>query len=603
MPSLDPVADIKDRLPVEQLLGNYLTLRRAGVNFKALCPFHNEKTPSFMVSPERRTWHCFGCAKGGDIFSFVMEMEGLDFREALELLAKKAGVELPKFEPRDKERASRSARLFAANEAAVKFFEEQLRAATPEAAHARAELARRKLDDLTRDLFHVGFAPAAWDALTVALTKQGFTENELAAAGLAVRRPPPKHGVYDRFRNRLTFPLVDVVGRVVGFSARALDPNETMGKYINSPETEVYRKGRFLFALNHAKGEIRKRGFAILVEGQMDAVSSHRVGVTNVVATSGTALTPEHLSLLHRYTSNLVLAFDVDMAGANATKRGIDLAIASGFNVKVAKLPPGVDPDDLCRERPKEWGRAINESEAIVAYYLRQSSANRDLTQVEHKKAVARAVLPEVARLQDPVEQAHYLQKLGHLLGVDEVVLRRALDRARPRAASTGAPAAPAETPASATAPVDPFKKRLARLVAVGVRSTVTEEDVAPLRAIESPSVASVRAVLERCAAGPATEAATVLSGLDDDMRALVDRELFTLDREREVGDELVGATELRSLVTLVAREVLRRELTDLHRKAAYATGDAAHVLQQQFVAKTAALTALEATVEAQAAS
>jgi len=608
MPSTDPVQDIKDRLTVEQVLGEYLSLRRAGVNFKALCPFHNEKTPSFMVSPERRTWHCFGCAKGGDIFTFVMETEGLDFREALEHLAKKAGVELPKFSPKDKERASRSARLAAANEAALKFFEEQLQTKTPEAEVARRELVRRKLDDLTRDLFHVGLAPAAWDALTMALTKQGFSENELIGAGLVVARPAPKRGVYDRFRNRLTFPLVDVVGRVVGFSARALDPNEKMGKYINSPETEIYRKGRFLFALNHAKGEIRKRNFAILVEGQMDAISSHRVGVRNVAATCGTALTAEHLALLKRYTTNLVLAFDVDVAGANATKRGIDLAIASGFNVKVAKLPPGVDPDDLCRERPKEWGVAINQSEPIVDYYLRVSTAGRDLKRVEHKKAVARAVLPEVARLQDPVEQAHYLQKLGTLVGVDEVVLRRAIDRAKAaspaqRTVRSAAPTKGAQPATPTAAKPDPYLKRVARLVAVALGTNVTEQDIEPLSSIDVPTLSPVLRLLKERIAKPDASTAGLLPSLDEHLRKLVDAELFALDREREaVADgEDDDRGELRDLATFVARESLRRELASLHQQAGVASGPKADELRVVFAAKAKQLAELEATVESEA--
>jgi len=607
--SSDPVQEIKERLSVEALIGDYLVLNRAGINLKGLCPFHQEKTPSFMVSPERRSWHCFGCAKGGDIFSFVMEIEGLEFREALQLLARKAGVELPQRQY-DRKKAGLAARLIEVNTAAMAFFEQALLVDAAAAAHARDELARRKVDQLTRETFHIGFASSgtdaagadasgrgnSWSALCEYLVKKGFTEKELVAAGVAVARPAPKQGVYDRFRNRLTFPLIDVVGRTIGFSARALDPNEKMGKYINSPESEVYHKGRFLFALNAAKNEIRRRGFVVLVEGQMDAVSSHRVGVRNVVATSGTALTAEQLKLIKRYAQNLVLAFDVDMAGSSATKRGIDLAIAQGFNVKVARMPEGVDPDDLCRDDPKAWGAALNESETIVDYYIRKTTAGKDLGRVEVKKGVARTVLPEIARLTDPVEQTHYLQKVSLLLNMEEPILRDAMERAQPDAHQPHVSSAPR---AAETADVaqkkprvaDPLLRKVARLVALRVRTgPIAEEALVPLRVLDA---AWVKGVIEVLMAEKTEQALfSHLATVSADLARLVDAEVFALDRELEHTDEN-GFKEINELVRGIAREGLRRELTRMHHSL---DGGAAGPsdMAQRFVLKTQELAKLE---------
>ncbi|MDP2587654.1 MAG: DNA primase [bacterium] len=601
MSTIDPVQDIKERLSVEALVGEYLLLKQAGVNLKGLCPFHQEKTPSFMVSPERRSWHCFGCNKGGDIFSFVMEIEGVEFREALQLLARKAGVELPT-RSYDKEKSGRAQRLIEINTAAMAFYEQALLVDSGEAAAARDELARRKVDQLTREVFHIGFAPSAtqasgssWTALVEYLGKKKFSESEMVAAGVAVARRAPKQGVYDRFRNRLTFPLIDVVGRTVGFSARAMDPDEQMGKYINSPESEVYHKGKFLFSLNQAKGEIRRRDFVVLVEGQMDAVSSHRVGVTNVVATSGTALTPEQLKLLKRYTANLILAFDVDLAGSSATKRGIDLAVSLGFNVKVARMPEKVDPDDLCRERPKEWASALTKSERIVDYYIRRSSDGKDLGKVEVKKSIAQMVLPEVARLTDPVEQAHYIQQITRLVGAEESVVRAAMEKLTGTGERVGSArptsARPASGPPADTAQAKPdsLLRKVARLIAVRVHGDmITKEALKPLDVLDAPWIAAISALVTSEQTG--TALLDQVAKINADLGRLVDAEIFMLERELQDID-LPQSIEIRELIKGIAREGLRRELAKLHRQAQEVGNKQA---AERFVQKTQALMRLE---------
>jgi len=600
MPTTDPVQDIKDKLPIEALVAEYLPLKASGVNLKGLCPFHNEKTPSFMVSPERHSWHCFGCSKGGDVFSFVMEMEGMDFRETLEHLAKKTGTELPRYGSRKDSNASK--KLYEINKLAMEFFENSLgneSNSSEEAKAALVELERRKVDQLTRDTFHIGFAPAAWDALTSWLGKKGYSESEMVAAGVAVARPAPKQGVYDRFRNRLTFPLIDVVDRTLGFSARAMDPEEKMGKYINSPETAIYKKSSFLYALRSAKREIRKRDFCILVEGQMDAISSYRVGVTNVVATSGTALTDKQLTLIKRYTSNLVLAFDVDIAGADATKRGIDLALLQGFNVKVATLQGGKDPDDLCRENPKAWGQALKGSRGIVDYYIHKSTRDRDMSQVESKKHVANTVLPEIARLLEPVEQTHYLQRLSRLLAMDESVLRRSMEKhsgVSYAAAKQQKEEPLQESSVSKTKSLSGLAARIARLIAVGLSMEKAASLCEPLGIVKSELLSGVRAVFTD--KGSIDEKLAKVAELNTELAERVRAQLFAIDLEKELDDyPNMLEREFNQLVKLIVRESVKRDLQRLGKQVARAAGPAAPALQKAYSQKTDELASLEEDV------
>ncbi len=415
------IEEIKNRIAVEDLLVEYIQLKKAGNSYKAMCPFHNEKTPSLMISPEKGIWHCFGCNEGGDIFGFTMRMEGLEFPEALRLLAKKAGVELRREDPKLQ---SQKGRLYEINDEAARFFRSALSGSG--AKIARDYVAKRAIDDFTQDQFQIGYSENSWDALLNHLRSLKFTDQEILKAGLIVQRNSGS-GYYDRFRNRLMFPLRDVNSQVIGFTARVLDPADTGAKYINSPETPIYHKGKFLYALDAAKVEIKKKGYAILVEGQMDAISSHQAGVKNVIATSGTALTPDQLKLLSRYTNNLVLAFDMDKAGQTAAMRGIDLARAEGFNIRVATSLAGKDPDELIKQDVNLWKQAIKESISIMDYYFKRATENLDASKVENKKNISRALLPQIAKIQDAIEQEHYVQRLSATVGVDEKILRNAM--------------------------------------------------------------------------------------------------------------------------------------------------------------------------------
>lgn len=423
----DLVPDIKARIDVVDLVAEYVPLKPSGAGtFKGLCPFHQERTPSFHVSRVRQSWHCFGCDVGGDIFTFIERIEGMEFREALTFLAQKAGVVIPETQEFEQGKTKKK-RLHEVNELAAKFFRSAL-LHLPQAAEARAYVAKRQIDDLSADLFLIGYAPESWSALTEALAKKGVLADELVTAGLAMKR---EHGdgVYDRFRGRLMFPIADVHGNIVGFTGRILMADPTQPKYINTPETPVYHKSAVLYGLDKAKAEIRKQNLAVIVEGNMDAVSSHQAGVMNVVAASGTALTLEQLSLIKRFTINLAIAFDQDAAGAAATLRGLDLARQQGFSLKIISLPPeaGKDPDEACKKDPNLWRQAIADAQGIIDWVYQRAFARHPHATPEHKRLIAEEVLPEMARIPHPVEREAWVKRLAGDLDIREETLRQGL--------------------------------------------------------------------------------------------------------------------------------------------------------------------------------
>lgn len=444
---MDAVQEVKSRLDIADIVGEYLQLKPAGSgSFRALCPFHQEKTPSFYVNRPRQSWHCFGCNKGGDMLSFIMDLEGMGFRDALEHLAQKAGVTLPDRTPADLERAGERKRLHEVNELAARFFRGQL-LQSPDAAHARSYAASRDIDDLTGDLFHIGYAPKAWDALTRSLLEKGVTGDELIRAGLSIKHEE-RGSVYDRFRDRLMFAIQDVHGNTVGFTGRLLDPNAKEAKYVNTPETSIYKKSAVLYGLDKAKGDIKRQDLAVIVEGNMDVVSSHRAGVCNVVCSSGTALTEEQLHLLLRFTKNLAIAFDADAAGMTAALRGLDLARTQDFRIQLIALPPGAgkDPDDAIRANPDIWKQAITDRMDVMDWVFRAAFTRRDPSNPEEKRRIAADVLPEIRRVADPIVRDHWMRKLAEALSVSQDALREALQRSQ-------APRATPERPKMATQP------------------------------------------------------------------------------------------------------------------------------------------------------
>ena len=417
----DTVAEIKDRLSIQDIISPYVKLARAGRSLVGLCPFHKEKTSSFHVSPERGTWHCFGCGLGGDGFSFIEKVEGVDFKGALKILAEKAGVTI-EYSGGNREDTSKRDRLHALMSRASEWYAGQLKE-SPGYAYGK----QRGLTDDSIMQWGLGYAPDAWRTLLEALTAEGFTVPELLAAGL-VKEADGKPGTYyDRFRNRLMFPIRDAAGKVVAFTGRTLAADE-QAKYLNSPETELFHKSDVLFGLDRAKDAIRARGFTMLVEGQLDVLHAHQAGFANAVALSGTALTDRHLALMKRFSDNLMLVLDADPAGLKATARSAELALRAGLRVKAARLPKGKDPADLLSEDAQDFGKRVVAAKPIVEFFLVElADAERD----SHRllRLVESIVLPLIAAIPSPMEREHFIQIAAQALGLSSEAVRESLRR------------------------------------------------------------------------------------------------------------------------------------------------------------------------------
>lgn len=422
---LDPVQEIKARLNVLEVIQEYLHLTKAGGNWRALCPFHQEKTPSFMVSEEKQMYHCFGCGEGGDIFEFVKKMEGIEFPEALRILAKKANVPLPSFNPKLENEKTIILRVL---EAAVAHYHDCL-IRDARAAGARDYLAGRGIDETTRDLFQFGYAPESWDETLTALEAQKFSMTNVFDAGLLVKKERGV-GYYDRFRNRLMIPIRDVHGVTVGFTSRVLGAHETGAKYINTPETPVYHKGWVLFNLDRARAAIKEKDAVIIVEGNMDAISLAQADFANVVASSGTAFTEQQVKLVKRFTANVLLALDHDEAGFEALKRSSEELLRHEMSIRVVDYPDGKDPDECVRKNREGFARAVEKAEPLGDYLFRHALHGRDVSKIDDKKMIAKELLPFIAKIYNPIERSHYLKRLAMILDVSEDVLLPALQKA-----------------------------------------------------------------------------------------------------------------------------------------------------------------------------
>lgn len=423
---MDAVSEVKAKLQIEDVISEYVQLKRSGRNLKGLSPFGNEKTPSFMVSPEKQIWHDFSSGKGGDMFTFIQEVEGLDFKATLELLARKAGVDLEQFRGSGASNSKLKERLYEVLDLAAKFYQAQLRSNKDAAGYL---LRKRSFSKETVLLFRLGYSPNTGNALYTFLTSKGFREDELTKAGLVTRRT---RGLGDMFRGRIMVPLSDAQGRVVGFTARLLIDDPNAPKYINTPATLLYDKGRQVYGLHLAKEAIRKQGYAVVVEGNLDVIASHQAGVKNVVAAAGTALTEAHLKDLSRYAGDIRFAFDSDRAGMNATERAIPLAQKVGVNVSIISIPDGKDPDELVRKDPQLWLAAIDQHQYAVDWLIARYQLLLDISSGKGKREFTDVVLQIVRRLSDHVEQDHYLTSVAKILGVTKEALRAKLEE-RPK--------------------------------------------------------------------------------------------------------------------------------------------------------------------------
>ncbi len=411
-----PIDEIKERLNIAEVIGSYIKLQKAGANLRAVCPFHSEKKPSFFVSPARQIWHCFGCGIGGNIFDFVMKIEGVEFGDALRVLAQRAGVELRRQPP---EMVTERKRLYEVCELAAKFFEKQLEASSM-GKEAKKYLLSRGISEESLKNWRIGYAPDVWQGLSDFLSSRNYREEEIEKAGLALSSQ--KGSFYDRFRGRIIFPIFDLHSQVVGFTGRVFkDRDKTeVAKYVNSPQTLLYDKSRLLYGLDKAKVDIRKKDTCILVEGNMDVIMTHQAGFNNVVATSGTALTPFQLKILKRYTDNLLISFDMDIAGDTATKRGINLAQGQGFNIKIVTMKEGKDPADLIQKNPKDWQGSLEKAKSIMDFYFETTFAKFDKKMPEGKREIAKVLLPVIKRIPNRIVQSHWKKELADELETKE---------------------------------------------------------------------------------------------------------------------------------------------------------------------------------------
>jgi len=422
--------EIKSKLDIVELIQEFVALKQSGVNWKGNCPFHNEKTPSFMVSREKQFFKCFGCSEGGDIFTFLQKIENIEFPEALKILADKAGVEL-KHQSYNPQFQNLKTRLYELHEVVVKFYQDQF-TNSPKGKKAHEYLINsRKLNQEIISEFKIGYAPDSWDATSKFLKSKGFSDNEILQSGLAVEKNNYNNAInyYDRFRDRIMFPITDHNSNIVGFSGRTMKSDE-VAKYINTPQTIIYNKSHILYGLDKAKKSIRELDFIILVEGQMDVVASHKAEVKNIFASSGTALTQDQIKILKRYTNNLAMCFDQDSAGVAAGERGIEMAWQAGMSVKVIILPENIkDPDELVQKSPDAWREAVNKKVNFMDYFFTVNLQNQNLDDIDVKRKIGARLLSWIAKLGDAIEKDYYLKKLAGVLSIDENALRESLSK------------------------------------------------------------------------------------------------------------------------------------------------------------------------------
>ncbi len=408
-----------------EVISGYVALKKSGQNFVGLCPFHGEKSPSFTVSSAKQLFHCFGCGVGGNLFTFLMKTEGITFPEAVRALGKRIGLSPPDTMESSREAKQRDRLRTLLQLAAGRFHDQLLTHAS--AAKARAYLADRQMTEATIDTFGLGYALAAWDGLMTPLIRQGWTPQELCDAGLIVRRSEGS-GYYDRFRDRVIFPIRDLQGQVVGFGARVLDDGQP--KYLNSPETALYSKGRLLYGLDRARAAASRTGCLVVVEGYFDAIAAHQAGLTHVVATLGTALTTAHIALLQRLAPKVVLLFDPDPAGVRATLRTVDLFLEHGLSASVATLPTGDDPDSfLHRYGTAAFEARLSAAQPLLEFAIERALACAPHDQITGKTAVVQALVPTLRKVQSRLELDHYLRLLAQRLAVSEASLRADLAR------------------------------------------------------------------------------------------------------------------------------------------------------------------------------
>lgn len=417
------INEIHDKLDIVEVVSGYIPLKRSGRNFKANCPFHHEKTPSFMVNPDKQIYHCFGCGEGGNVFSFIMKHERMEFVEVIRMLADKTGVAIPENTAEVKEKANLAEIIYKVNEAALNFFHNNLL----KNATALSYIKKRNISEASINEFKIGYALNSWDGLLNYLRGKGFKENAIKEAGLIISKENKSY--YDRFRNRVMFPVFDIRNNIIGFGGRAID-NTQEPKYLNSPETQVYLKGKNLYGLNFSKSHIREMDNAILVEGYLDLISPYQYGIKNIIASCGTALTADHVRLVKRYTENITVIYDSDKAGELATLRSLDILLSEDINVKVVRLPEGFDPDGFVHKfGGDKFNKEIANSKGLFDYKLGLLSARYNKSKPEEKVKIINEMLPTVNKINNEILKLEYIKRLSENLGVNQDILQKEIKK------------------------------------------------------------------------------------------------------------------------------------------------------------------------------
>lgn len=554
-----PIQEIKDRLNILEVLQDYVQLKKAGTNYKGLCPFHSEKTPSFMVSPSKQIWHCFGCGLGGDIFEFIKLAENVEFSEALKILADRAGVELKKLTPQEVETVKSKDVLYEINKQAASYFETVLWES--DAAKAALEYLRnRGLTDQTIKKWQLGFAPDDFHYLENFLAKS-FKKEDINLAGLIIKKDDGTY--FDRFHDRIMFPIHNLHGQVVGFTGRLLHEKDGVGKYMNSPETPIYNKSRELYGLHLAKSLVRKENRAVVVEGNMDVISCHQAGFAQTVASSGTALTEQQLMVLSRFCENLVFAFDADSAGSAAARRALELALNLNFNVKIVRLIEAKDPDELVRRSGGLWQKAVDGAYNFVDFFFDEAFAHSDSQSVESKRQITKELLPLIMRIPDTISKAHFVRKLSEKLNVAEKAIWDTLEKiSRPSPAGEARPSftGAVAPPAKSLSRQEILEQRLLGLVlTTGANQCLTDFEAQDFRADLRPAFELLKASSPAALGGlkkARPDLAQTLDLLDFAAHSEVDEE--RLDPKQEL------AQTAHELEKLILKERMERLAADL---------------------------------------
>ena len=530
------IEEIKDRLNIVDVISSYLPVKKSGTNYKVSCPFHKEKTASLMVSPSKQIWHCFGCGEGGDVFGFVMKYENLEFGEALKLLAEKAGVELPKYAPRDAAIDKHKEVLYKANDFAARFYHEVLLKSSI-GEQARKYLQDRGLKPETIAAWEIGFAPGDFHTLQNFLLKKGYIEKDLLEAGVLSRGE--RGQVFDRFTNRITFPIFNYSGQIVGFTARILDADAKTAKYINTSETPIYSKSRVIFGLDKAKQEIRRQDCAIVVEGNMDVIACHQAGFKNVVGSSGTAFTFGQLQSLSRLTKNLKFAFDTDQAGLTATRRALDLSLQLGFSVYVVKIEGAKDPDELLKKDPAAFKKALEDAPLYLDFFFDKAFENYDPNSIQNKKQIVVSLLPLVQKLADPLEISHYVRILAQRLGTTEKTIYEILAKNKPKADRFAQPQ-PQQNPAPKVLVKNRTELLEQKLLGYALFREDLRKEILAAGIKDQLRTEQINQILGQLSelSGDSTDIDAFISALQSDPRELAKMSLFMVESEYSASED-----------------------------------------------------------------